>query len=129
VQAVAGVQGAHAPALAFANVPTGQLVALKAQEEAPRGLKDPPAAQGRQAEEEFAPRAAEKVPAAQGLQALLSAAPGVALKVPGAQGVHAEEEAAPGTLLKVPGGQGRGMGVRGGQKAPLFWVRTGRLAA
>ena len=80
MQAVAGEQGTHAPALAFANVPTGQVEALKAQEEAPRVLKDPPGAQGRQAEEELAPRVVEKVPAAQRLQVVLSPAPGVLLK-------------------------------------------------
>ncbi len=56
----------------------GQVVDVKAQEEAPRVLKDP-APQGKQAAEEFAPEVVEKVPAAQGLQVVLSAAPGVAL--------------------------------------------------
>ena len=114
VQAVAGEQSTHAPALAFAKVPTGQVVALKAQAVARWGLRAP-AVQGRQAEEELAPRVTEKVPAAQGLQTLLSAAPGMALKVPGAQGVQAEGEAAPTTLLKVPAGQGMGAEAERGQ--------------
>ena len=58
VQAVAGEQGAHAPALAFAYVPMGHVVAVKAQVVAPWGLKDP-AAQGRQAAGEFAPEVVE----------------------------------------------------------------------
>jgi len=78
VQAVVGEQGAHAPALAFAYVPTGHVVAVKAQVVEPWGLKDP-AAQGRQTEVELAPGVVEYVPAEQGVHVELRAAPGVAL--------------------------------------------------
>ena len=94
---MAGEQGAHA-ALPLANVPIGQVVAVKAQEVAPWVLKAPE--QGRQAAEELAPGVVEKVPAAQGLQVVLSAAPRTALKVPAEQGEHA---AVP--LAYVPLGQ------------------------
>ncbi len=77
MQAVAGEQGAQA-AVPLANVPVGQLVAVKAQVVAPWELKDP-SAQGAQAAVEFALGVVEKVPAAQGVQVELSAAPAVAL--------------------------------------------------
>jgi hypothetical protein len=52
----------------------GQVVAVKAQEEAPGGLKDP-ATQRRQVTIEFAPGVVEKMPAAHGLQVVLKTAP------------------------------------------------------
>ena len=90
VQAVAGEQGAQA-AVPLANVPLGQVVAVKAQVEAPWELKDP-TAQGWQAARELAPRVAEKVPAAQGVQVARVEAPVGLLKVPAGQGWAVMEE-------------------------------------
>jgi len=63
---VAGTHAAHA-AVPFANVPTGHVAAVKAQEAAAAALYAP-AAQGRHVIEEFAPIAEEKVPAGQLVQ-------------------------------------------------------------
>ena len=82
--AVAGEQGAQADD-PFEYVPIGQVEAVKSQDVAPSGLKEP-VAHGKHAAGELAPLVREKVPAAQGVQVELSAAPTNVLKVPGRQG-------------------------------------------
>ena len=77
MHAVAGTQAAQA-AVPFAKVPTGQVVAVNAQEGAPDTL-NAPAEQGAHAAEEFAPREGEKVPAGQGVHVEGAAAPTKAL--------------------------------------------------
>ena len=99
--------GEHAAqdAGATANVPTGHVDALNAQEVAPAVLKDP-AAQGRHAADELTPGEGEKLPAAQGVHAEGATAPKRALYVPARQLAQAALEAAPVALDHVPAAQG-----------------------
>ena len=98
--------GEHAAqeAGALANVPTGHVDAVNAQEEAPAALKEPPA-QGVHAVEDTAPVDVEYVPALQGFA--VAEALAAAVQKPAA---HAPQVAALTKLVppsaKVPAAQG-----------------------
>ena len=84
----------------FANVPTGHVVAVYAQDGAPPGLYAP-AGQG----EQKVPPEEEKVPAGQVRHVEADVAPSVALYDPAAQRAHVELEEAPTAAEYVPATQ------------------------